>query len=188
MESITNPTLVVTDIPAIVNEAKKLNILTIVDSTFATPLRQRPLDFGADIVLQSVTKFLGGYSDLLLGAVICKSNAHAEFMVKHRHDFGAIPGGLDAFLALRGLRTLAVRLDRSETNALELAKRLSEHLKIKKVYFQPCQVIHSMRRLQESFRTVVAGCFPSKLILRLRERTKFFNRLKSLVTQQVWGE
>ena len=135
MESITNPTLVVTDIPAIVNEAKKLNILTIVDSTFATPLRQRPLDFGADIVLQSVTKFLGGYSDLLLGAVICKSNAHAEFMVKHRHDFGAIPGGLDAFLALRGLQTLTVRLDRSETNALELAKRLSEHLKIKKVYF-----------------------------------------------------
>ena len=118
MESVTNPTLVVADIPAIVNEAKKLNILTIVDSTFATPLRQRPLDFGADIVLQSVTKFLGGHSDLLLGAVICKSNAHAEFMVKHRHDFGAIPGGLDAFLALRGLRTLAVRLDRSETNAL----------------------------------------------------------------------
>ena len=82
-----------------------------------------------------MTKFLGGHSDLLLGAVICKSNAHAEFMVKHRHDFGAIPGGLDAFLALRGLRTLAVRLDRSETNALELAKRLRDHPKIKKVNF-----------------------------------------------------
>ena len=135
MESIANPTLVVADIPAIVNEAKKLNILTIVDSTFATPLRQRPLDFGADIVLQSVTKFLGGHSDILLGAVICKSNAHAEFMVKHRHDFGAIPGGFDAFLALRGLRTLAVRLDRSETNALELAKRLKSHPKIKKVNY-----------------------------------------------------
>ena len=134
MESITNPTLVVADIPAIVNEAKKLNILTIVDSTFATPLRQRPLDFGADIVLQSVTKFLGGHSDLLLGQSSV-NQTHAEFMVKHRHDFGAIPGGLDAFLALRGLQTLAVRLDRSETNALELAKRLSEHLKIKKVYF-----------------------------------------------------
>ncbi len=127
--------LVVADIPAIVNEAKKLNILTIVDSTFATLLRQRPLDFGADIVLQSVTKFLGGHSDLLLGAVICKANAHAEFMVKNRHDFGAIPGGLDAFLAMRGLRTLAVRLDRSETNALELAKRLRDHPKIKKVNF-----------------------------------------------------
>ena len=83
-----------------------------------------------------MTKFIGGgHSDLLLGAVICKSNAHAEFMLKHRHDFGAIPGGLDTYLALRGLRTLAVRLYRSEANALELAKRLRDHPKIKKVKF-----------------------------------------------------
>jgi len=135
MESISNPTLVVSDIPVIVKAAKKRSILTIVDSTFATPLRQRPLDFGADIVLQSVTKYLGGHSDLLLGAVICKSNPHAQFMAKHRHDFGAIPGALDAYLALRGLRTLAVRLDRSESNALELAKCLKNHPKIKKVNY-----------------------------------------------------
>jgi len=135
MESIANPTLIVSDIAAIIDAAKKKNILTIVDSTFATPLRQRPLDFGADIVLQSVTKFLGGHSDILLGAVICKSPEHAQFMVKHRHDFGAIPGALDAFLALRGIRTLAVRLDRSESNALELAQRLKKHPKVKKVNY-----------------------------------------------------
>ena len=82
-----------------------------------------------------MTKFIGGHSDLLLGAVICKSNAHAEFMLKHRHDFGAITAGLDTYLALRGLRTLAVRLYRSEANALELAKRLRDHPKIKKVNF-----------------------------------------------------
>ena len=135
MESIANPTLIVSDIPAIVAAAKKKNILTIVDATFATPLRQRPLELGADIVLQSVTKFLGGHSDILLGAVICKSPEHAQFMVKHRHDFGAIPGALDAFLALRGIRTLAVRLDRAESNALEIAKRLKNHPKIKKVNY-----------------------------------------------------
>lgn len=135
MESIANPTLVVSDIPAITAAAKKLNILTVVDATFATPLRQRPLDMGVDILMHSATKFIGGHSDLLLGVVICKSEEHAAFMAAHRHDFGAIPAPLDSYLAIRGLRTLAVRLDRSEANALELAKRLSAHPKIKKVNY-----------------------------------------------------
>ena len=125
MESIANPTLVVADIPAIAVAAKKVGALSVVDATFATPLRQKPLELGVDIVLQSATKFIGGHSDLLLGAVICKSADHAAKISAYRHDFGSVPGSLESFLALRGLRTLAVRLDRSESNAIELVKRLN---------------------------------------------------------------
>jgi cystathionine gamma-synthase len=127
VESIANPLLVVADVPAIAAGARERGAITVVDATFATPLRQRPLDLGADIVLHSATKLLGGHSDLLLGAAVCRHEAHADFLGTHRHDHGAIPGGLEAFLALRGLRTLAVRLDRAEASAAELARRLEAH-------------------------------------------------------------
>jgi cystathionine gamma-synthase len=126
-ESIANPQMVVADIPAIASAAKKAGALTVVDATFASPLRQKPLEMGADIVLHSATKLIGGHSDILLGAAIAKSPEHAQFFVTHRHDFGAIPGNMEAFLALRGLRTLAVRLDRAEASAQILAERLAAH-------------------------------------------------------------
>ncbi len=124
VESIANPLIVVADIPAIAAGARERGALTVVDATFATPLRQRPLDLGADIVLHSATKLIGGHSDLLLGAVVCRDAAHAAAMTTFRHDHGSVPGNLEAFLALRGLRTLAVRLDRAEASAAELARRL----------------------------------------------------------------
>ncbi len=127
VESIANPLMVVADVPAIAAGARERGAITVVDATFATPLRQRPLDLGADIVLHSATKLIAGHSDLLLGAAVCRADAHADFLAAHRHDHGAIPGGLEAFLALRGLRTLAVRLDRSEASAAELARRLASH-------------------------------------------------------------
>ena len=127
VESIANPLMVVADIPAIATGARERGAITVVDATFATPLRQRPLDLGADIVMHSATKLIAGHSDLLLGAVVCRDDAHAAFLTTHRHDHGAIPGGLEAFLALRGLRTLAVRLDRAEASAAELARRLASH-------------------------------------------------------------
>jgi cystathionine gamma-synthase len=114
VESIANPLIVVADVPAIAAGARERGALAVVDATFATPLRQRPLDLGADIVLHSATKLLGGHSDLLLGAAICRETGHAAALATYRHDHGAVPGALEAFLALRGLRTLAVRLDRSE--------------------------------------------------------------------------
>ena len=135
MESVANPSMVVTDIPAITAEAQKRGITSVVDSTFVSPLRQRPLDLGADIVLHSATKVISGHSDLLLGAVVCKSQEHAAFMVTHRHDHGAIPGALEAYLALRGLRTLAIRLEKAQSNALELAKRLKAHPFVTKVNY-----------------------------------------------------
>jgi len=92
-------------------------------------------ELGADIVMQSATKFIGGHSDLLLGAAICKAEAHAEAVAAFRHDHGSIPGALEAFLALRGLRTLAVRLDRAEASAAELARRLASHPLVSAVHY-----------------------------------------------------
>jgi cystathionine gamma-synthase len=135
MESIANPTLVVADIPAIAAAAKKVGAVSVVDATFATPVRQKPLSMGADLVLQSATKFIGGHDDLLLGAVICKTQEHANKLSGYRHDFGATAGALEAFLALRGLRTLAVRIDKAEANAFEIAKRLKAHSKVTKVNY-----------------------------------------------------
>lgn len=135
VESIANPLMTVADVPAIAAGARDRGAITVVDATFATPLRQRPLELGADIVMHSATKLIGGHSDLLLGAAVCRDDADAEFLRVHRHDHGAVPGGLEAFLALRGLRTLAVRLDRAEASAGELARRLSAHPHVSSVRY-----------------------------------------------------
>jgi cystathionine gamma-synthase len=135
VESIANPLLVVADVPAIAAGARANGAMTVVDSTFATPLRQRPLDLGADVVMHSATKLIGGHSDLLLGAAVCRDSASTERLSAFRHDHGAIPGALEAFLALRGLRTLAVRLDRAEASAGELARRLAMHPNVAVVHY-----------------------------------------------------
>jgi cystathionine gamma-synthase len=135
IESIANPLLVVADVPAIAAGARERGALTVVDATFATPLRQRPLEQGADVVLHSATKLIGGHSDLLLGAAVCADPGHAAALATYRHDHGSIPGALEAFLALRGLRTLPVRLDRSEASASELARRLASHPAVSAVHY-----------------------------------------------------
>ena len=135
MESIANPTMVVADIEAICDFARHNSIISVVDATFATPVRQKPLSLGADIVMHSGTKFIGGHSDLLLGAVTSKSPEHAAAMLTHRHDHGSTPGSMEAYLALRGLRTLALRVDRAQENAHELATRLSGHARVSKVNY-----------------------------------------------------
>jgi cystathionine gamma-synthase len=135
VESIANPLLTVADVPAIAAGARKLGAITVVDATFATPLRQRPLELGADVVMHSATKLIGGHSDLLLGLAVCRDAAVADTLVRFRHDHGSIPGGLESYLALRGLRTLAVRLDRAEASAAELARRLVAHPSVATVYY-----------------------------------------------------
>ena len=135
VESIANPLMVVADVPAIAAGAHDHGAIVVVDATFATPLRQRPLELGADIVLHSATKLIGGHSDLLLGAAVCRDDGHERRLVEFRHDHGAVPGSLEAFLALRGLRTLAVRLDRAEASAADLANRLASHPNVARVNY-----------------------------------------------------
>ncbi len=135
VESVANPLMAVADVPAIAAGAKERGALTVVDATFATPLLQRPLDLGADVVMHSATKLIGGHSDLLLGAAVCADPERAAFLDTHRHDHGAIPGTLEAFLALRGLRTLGVRLERAQATAAELARRLDAHPHVSNVNY-----------------------------------------------------
>jgi cystathionine gamma-synthase len=137
LESPTNPMLEVADLPAICAAARAAGTLTVVDNTFATPLVQRPLDLGADVVVHSVTKYLAGHSDVLLGATVTGSgNRGRELGARlraHRRLTGSIAGPAEVWLALRGLRTLALRMERAQATAAELARRLDGHPAVERV-------------------------------------------------------
>lgn len=135
LESPTNPLLEIADIPKICAAAVAAGIPVAVDNTFATPLLQRPLELGATFSVHSATKFIGGHSDLLSGVVVTRHAPSAEAVRRRRTIGGATPGTLESFLALRGLRTLAIRLERSQDSALTLAQRLAEHRVVTKVRY-----------------------------------------------------
>ncbi len=127
LESPTNPALEVADLPAIIAGAHAAGARVVVDNTFATPLLQRPLELGADLVLHSATKYLSGHSDVLMGAVVTRDDEIHAALKGRRDLIGAIPGTLEAWLALRGLRTLHLRVERAQANAQELVRRLAGH-------------------------------------------------------------
>jgi len=127
IESPTNPLLEVAELEVLLSQARAHGVSTIVDSTFASPVRQKPIQMGADFVLHSVTKILSGHSDLLMGAVIAKEREQWEKLQVRRVLLGAMPSAFDCYLALRGLRTLFVRYEKSEANALALASKLAAH-------------------------------------------------------------
>ncbi|MCU1655551.1 MAG: cystathionine gamma-synthase [Pseudonocardiales bacterium] len=135
LESVTNPLLGVADLPVLIAAAHDAGALVVIDSTFTTPLLLRPLELGADVVMHSATKYLSGHSDLLMGALVMRSDELAETLRSRRGLTGAIPGALESYLALRGLRTLAVRMQRAQANALELAQRLAAHPAVTRVRF-----------------------------------------------------
>lgn len=135
VETPTNPTLDVADLPAIAAVCRDTAARMVVDSTFATPLLQRPLEHDAAIVLHSGTKFIGGHSDLLIGLCVTGDDAIYERLVLARTFQGATPGALEAFLALRGLRTLPVRLAAMQRNAVVLVERLKAHPEVAEVRY-----------------------------------------------------
>ncbi|MPZ93320.1 MAG: cystathionine gamma-synthase [Propionibacteriales bacterium] len=127
LESPTNPAMEVADIEAISAGAHEAGVPVVVDNTFATPILQRPLSIGADIVLHSATKYLAGHSDVLLGAVVTRDDAVYDAVDQRRRRVGAVPGPLETYLALRGMRTLHLRVERAQSNAKEIAHRLADH-------------------------------------------------------------
>jgi len=135
LESPTNPLLEVADLAAAARAARSVGAWTVVDNTFATPLLQRPLELGADVVVHSVTKLLSGHSDVVLGAAVAADEQIATRLDMHRRLHGAVPGPMEIFLALRGIRTLDVRLDRSQATAAELARRLGDHPAVERVRY-----------------------------------------------------
>jgi cystathionine gamma-synthase len=127
IESPTNPALEVADLPRLIAAAHDAGAYVVVDNTFATPLLQQPLELGADLVLHSATKYLAGHSDAVIGAVVTRDD-ELHTVLKGRRDLvGAIPGTMEAWLALRGLRTLHLRVERAQANAQELVRRLDGH-------------------------------------------------------------
>lgn len=135
LETPTNPLLRIIDIAAVAEISRRAGALLVVDNTFASPYLQRPLDLGADIVLHSATKYLGGHSDVVLGAIVTRDAAVAERLRFIQNAAGAVPGPLDCWLVLRGLKTLAVRMRQHETNAREVARFLAGHPRIARVLY-----------------------------------------------------
>lgn len=135
IETPTNPLLRVVDIKTLVELAKPKNILTVVDNTFASPYLQRPLEFGADAVLHSATKYLAGHSDVIHGAVASSNKEIMENLRFQTKTSGAVPGPMDCYLTLRGIKTLSVRVQRSVENAKQIATFLEGHVKVASVNY-----------------------------------------------------
>lgn len=135
IETPTNPLLKIVDIEAVAAIAHKHNLLVGCDNTFASPYCQRPLDFGADVVMHSATKYLGGHSDVIGGVLVVKDDALAERLAFLQNSVGAIQGPFDSFLALRGLKTLSLRMERASENATALAQWLAAHPAIARVNY-----------------------------------------------------
>ncbi|MCB9283414.1 MAG: cystathionine gamma-synthase [Lewinellaceae bacterium] len=135
VETPTNPMLKVVDIRKMVELARAKNVLVAVDNTFASPYLQNPLDLGADLVLHSATKYLGGHSDVVMGAVIVKEDSLAESLYFLQNAVGAVPSPNDCFLVLRGIKTLHLRVERACSNAERIAGFLRNHPQVRNVYF-----------------------------------------------------
>jgi cystathionine beta-lyase len=135
LETPTNPLMNIIDIQACTEMAKKNNILVAVDNTFASPYLQNPLDLGADIVMHSVTKYLGGHSDVIMGALVVNDEKLYQELAFIANSCGAVPGPQDSFLVLRGIKTLHLRMERHCFNGRKIAEFLKQHPKVGKVFW-----------------------------------------------------
>lgn len=152
LETPTNPLLTIVDIEAVASIARARGVLLAVDNTFASPYFQRPLELGADIVVQSTTKYIAGHSDVIGGAVLLNDASIYEELRFFQNTIGAIPGPQDVWLTLRGVKTLAVRMRQHEANAFAVARFLQDHPRVSQVYFPglPQHPNHEVARRQMS--------------------------------------
>ena len=135
LETPTNPTMQIMDIAACADLAKKHNLILAVDNTFASPYLQNPLQLGADIVMHSVTKYLGGHSDVVMGALVLNDQSLYERLAFIHNSCGATPGPMDCFLVMRGIKTLHLRMERHCSNGRKVAEFLKNHPKVNKIYW-----------------------------------------------------
>ncbi len=152
LESPENPLITVADLPAICGAPRPSTALVGVDSTFATPLNQQPLDYGADVVMHSATKFIGGHSDLLAGTLVTRRDDLHEEFYERRLLHGATIGAMEAFLTIRGARTMGLRLAKAQDNAMELARRMEADGRIVRVRY-PGLASHGTHEAAKSFMT-----------------------------------
>jgi cystathionine beta-lyase/cystathionine gamma-synthase len=186
IESPSNPTLVVLDIAAIAELAHRHNALLVVDNTFASPYLQTPLDLGADILLHSTTKYIGGHSDLIGGAVVTNDPQLYEKLYRYQNDFGGVPSPFDCWLTLRGIRTLHVRMEAHCRNAMAVAQFLESHPRVEWVRYPglPSHPQHELARKQmrHGFSGMIAVGVKggAEAAQRFCEGTKIFNLAESL--------
>lgn len=152
IETPTNPMMTIVDIEGVSNIAHKYGALVLVDNTFATPALQRPLELGADVVLHSTTKYLGGHSDVVGGAIVLKDAELAEKVAQIQNWLGAISSPFDAYLTMRGIKTLGVRMERHSSNAMALAERFENHKAVERVLYPglPSHPGHDVAKRQMS--------------------------------------
>ncbi|WP_020616024.1 PLP-dependent transferase [Paenibacillus daejeonensis] len=162
IETPTNPLMMITDLAAVCNWAKEQGYLTIVDNTLLTPYYQRPLELGADIVIHSATKYLGGHNDVLAGLIVTKGEALSQEMAILHNSIGAVLGPQDSWLLMRGMKTLALRMERHQYNATRLAEYLLAHDAIEEVYY-PALKHHPGHEVQNRQSSGNTGIFSFRL-------------------------
>jgi cystathionine beta-lyase/cystathionine gamma-synthase len=186
VETPSNPLLKLVDLAMVVEVARKRGILTVADNTFATPWAQRPLEYGFDIVIHSATKYLNGHSDIIGGVAVCRGTGLVERLGYLQNAIGAIASPFDSFLALRGLKTLALRMERHSTNALHIAAWLERHPKIERVIYPglPSHPQHKLaqRQMHGGFGGMIGAVVRGSLaeVTRFLERCQVFALAESL--------
>ena len=176
MESPTNPLLKICDIGVVSEIAREKNILTVVDNTFMSPFFQKPLELGADISVYSTTKYLNGHSDSIGGAVMVNDDKLFEILKFNQNNIGAILSPFDCFLVMRGLKTLSIRMERHNENAIKIAEYLESHSKVKKVYY-PGLKTHELYEVGLKQTTGFGGMISFELDGNLEDAKKFLSQL-----------
>jgi cystathionine gamma-synthase/cystathionine gamma-lyase len=186
LETPTNPLLKICDVRAVAKVARTAGVPLAVDNTFASPYLQRPLELGADIVVHSTTKYLGGHSDLVGGAVVTSKRTAYETIKFHQNAAGAVPGPWDCWLVLRGIKTLAVRMREHGTNAAALARFLDKHPKVDRVYYPG---LHSDpgHRIAKRQMHGFGGMVSLELAGGVRAVDRFLSRLKLFILAESLG-
>lgn len=186
VETPSNPLLKIVDLRAVAKIGKKHNILVATDNTFATPYLQRPLELGCDIVMHSVTKFLNGHSDMVGGIAVTADEALAEKLAFLQNSIGSVPGPFDSFLALRGLKTLDVRMERHCRNAMEIARWLEKHPKVERVIY-PGLASHPQHALAKSQMSGFGGIVTFFIKGGLKESRAFLEKCRIFALAESLG-
>ena len=186
VESPSNPLLKIIDLAGVVKIAQQHKLMSVMDNTFATPIIQRPLEQGFDIVTHSATKYLGGHSDVVGGVIITQTEELGEQLWYLQNSAGAVAGPFDSFLVLRGLKTLAVRMQRHCENALQLAQWLEQHPKVKKVIY-PGLASHPQHELAKQQMTMFGGMISFVVDMDLAETVACLERFKVFALAESLG-
>lgn len=186
LESPTNPLLKLADIKAIADIAHEKNIILVVDNTFASPYFQNPLDLGADITLHSLTKYISGHSDVVGGAIMLNDDEIYKKLKFHQNTIGAVLSPFDSWLVMRGIKTLALRMEKHEKNAIKIAEYLENHPLVRKVYY-PGLSSHPQHELAKRQMRGFGGMLSFELKGGLKETIKFIKNLKIFTLAESLG-